>query len=384
MTRVRIVTLAGDPEREASLSALLGPRLDVELVLRCVDRIEALAAIRGASLNAVVAIGNPHWFDRQEAEEATEAGVKLIALVDHPFDAERMRGLGAVLLPLSATDDQIVAACRKDSVHGRPVQRTSSASGTNKVVAVWGAKGSPGRTAVAIELAHLLADRQPSTLLMDADTYGGDILQLLGITEELPTLVWAARMAAKGETDPARFLADLRRAHDAGPALLPGIPRADLWSEISDFGMKELLKKVREIFAFNICDVGGCFEPSSSPYPEEGEGRNRVARVCLREADRVVTVVRCDPVGIKNFLWTFEDLKELVDPDRIWVVANRVLPGEERDVADLLRRYIRKNAIAFVPDGGDLAAGLKPVAEALGGRPTATGILSRLAGRRDA
>ena len=383
MTRVRIVTLAGDPEREASLSALLGSRTDVELVLRCVDRIEALAAIRGASLDAVVAIGNTHWFDRQEAEEAMEAGVKLIALVDHPFDSERMRGLGAVLLPLSATDDEIVDECREGSTQGRPVQRVPLASSTNKVIAVWGPKGSPGRTTVAIELAELLAAGQPSTLLMDADTYGGDILQLLGITEELPTLVWAARMAAKGETDPARFLTDFRRAHDTGPVLLPGIPRADLWSEISDFGMKELLLKVRETFAFSICDVGGCFEPPSSPYPEEGEGRNRVARACLREADHVVTVLRCDPVGIKNFLWAFEDLKELVDPDRIWIVANRVRSGEERDIADLLRRYIRKKAIAFVADGEALSAGLKPVAEALGGRPTATGFLSRLAGRRD-
>lgn len=397
---IRAITLAGDPEREARLATALDERSDLEVVLRCVDRVEALAAIRGASLDAVIAIGNPHWFDHQEASEAASFEIRLVALVDHPFDAERMRELGATVLPLSATPDELVAAC--STKVDPPVQRpVAPGPPGGRFVSVWGPKGSPGRTTLAIEIAAELAVGEPSTLLVDADTYGGDCIQLLGITEELPTLVWAARLAAKGGGDADRLVAELRRATDKGPVLLGGIPRADLWPEISDFGWKQLLAKLKTSFAISICDVGGCFEPEASPYPESGAGRNRVARECLRQSDRIVAVLRADPIGIKNFLWAYEDLRGTVDPDRILIVANRVRAGDEREIADILRRYLRKRAVAFIPDipdlfaravasgrslhdvkgGGDVLEGVRLIAEAIGGRTSQRGFLARMAGR---
>jgi hypothetical protein len=106
-------------------------------------------------------------------------------------------------------------------------------------------------------------------------------------------------------------------------------------------------------------------------------------------------------VGLKTFLWAYRGLAELVDEDRIFLVANRVTAGEEASVAELLRRHANKRPVAYVADepalfkaavakgvaARDLAPScsvirsVRAVAAALGGRPRPTGVFARLAGR---
>jgi Mrp family chromosome partitioning ATPase len=52
--------------------------------------------------------------------------------------------------------------------------------GNGRVIAVWGPKGAPGRTTVALNLAFEAAPLAGETLLVDADTYGGSIAQVRG------------------------------------------------------------------------------------------------------------------------------------------------------------------------------------------------------------
>lgn len=402
MTQVRVVTVGGDPEHEAQLAAQLGLRGDVELVLRCVDRVELLAGIRGGGLDAIVSVGAPAWFDRQAAEEAAERAIRIVGITDDAREGERLSGFGAVLLTLDAAVDDIIESCRDLPARDPVVRSLQPSVPRGKLVSVWGSKGAPGRTSIAIELAAELSATEPETLMIDGDPYGGDILQLLGVTEELPTIVWAARMAAKEELDAHSLTTELRRTDSDGPVLLPGLPRAELWPEISDFGWRQLLTVAKASFLFTVCDVGFCLEPDSSPYPGAGDGRNRMSRTAIAESAHVVAVCRADAVGIKNFLWSFDQLKALTDADKIFVVANRVSRGTEHEVGDVLRRHLGKRPIAYVPDqpqdfgraamagvavgkavpGSDVRPAIRTVAAALGGRPQPAGFLSRLSGRR--
>jgi hypothetical protein len=259
----RVVTLAGDPEHEAVVSAQLNLRSDIELVLRCVDRGELLGSIRGAALDAIVSVGAPPWLDGQCAEEAAERGLIVVGITDDDFENDRLRSLGAIVLPLDSSVDEIMTACLSVPPPTPADAEPSAACG--KLAAVWGPKGAPGRTRVAIELAFEIAASESSTLLIDGDAYGGDVLQLLGILDELPTVIWAARMAAKDQLTPEVLEHELIRTIPTGPAVLPGIPRADLWAEISDFGWRTLLATARSFFRFTVCDVGFCLEPEASP-----------------------------------------------------------------------------------------------------------------------
>ncbi|HEY7875376.1 MAG TPA: hypothetical protein VIG64_09665, partial [Actinomycetota bacterium] len=155
-------------------------------------------------------------------------------------------------------------------------------------------------------------------------------------------------------------------------------------------------------FLFTVCDVGFCLEPDASPYPEAGEGRNRLTRAVLSEADLCIAVCRADPVGVKNFVAAFESLADLVDLDRVFVVVNRARSADARELRDLLRDRIGKSTVAFVPErveewrravaagtsiyegkpASEISRSLHPVVAALGGRVPRKGFLTRLGGRR--
>jgi MinD-like ATPase involved in chromosome partitioning or flagellar assembly len=253
---------------------------------------------------------------------------------------------------------------------------------------------------VAIELGAELAAGEPSTVVIDGDPYGGDVLQMLGIVEELPSIVWAARLAARGQLDNIRLVEDLRRTGRDGPVVLPGLPRAELWADVSEFGWRSLLDVIGSSFRYAVCDVGFCIETAPS-YSGTAEGRNRMAIATLQAADTVIAVCRADPVGLKNFVWTFEHLRELVADESIRIVANRVRRSEESQVGDVLRKHIGRRPAAYIPDipsevnralllgrslkeAGLSSAGggsFEALAASLGGRIRPRGLLARLSGK---
>lgn len=400
---IRIATLSGDPEREPLLAAQLQARRDVKLVLRCVDRVELLAAIRGGELDALVSVGRAPWFDREAAVEASNAAIRVVALTDDHREDERLSAFGAVVLMPDAALTEVIETCRTSQIAVPTAALNGQPAGSRGgVIGVWGPKGAPGRTSIAIEIGVQLGLDQGHALLVDADTYGGDILQLVGITEELPTIVWASRMAAKDELTAGTLFTHLRRVGERGPVVLPGLPRSELWPELSEYGWGQLLQVARALFKHTVVDVGFCLESNATPYPGPSEGRNRIGRITIREADHVVAVCRADPVGIKHFLWSFDDLRALIDVDRVLIVANRVAPHSEREVGDVLRRHLGKRPVAYVPNrptefgrsvfsgiplgesgtSSDVSAAMRAVSAALGGKVRTRGLLTTLGGRK--
>ena len=394
MNPLRVVTVAGNIDRETALAEALGRRSDVELVLRCLDRVELLAAIRGANLAAIVVVGDVEWFDRQSVSEAATHHIAVVQLTDHPRSA-----YADSAIRMDASIEELVAACAEPTKLVKPPSAPAEQRG--RITAVWGPKGAPGRTRLAIELAHVLEATGSHTLLIDGDPYGGDVLQCLNVVDELPSLIWATRMAAKGELDENRLEKSLRRVPD-GPVVLPGLPRADLWPDVGEFGFGELLEVCRASFKHTVADTGFCLEPSSSLHPEAGEGRNRIARRLLRDSERVVAVCGGSPLGMKNFLWAFEELRSIVDPDRVVVAINRTRRGTERELAQLLDKHIGKRPVSYVPDlplvmdaaleqgmaastlrgGAEVRAAIEALGISVGARLRPRGVLTKLAARR--
>ena len=396
MRALRVVTLSGEPQLEPALAVRIGSHPAVELVMRCLDRVELLGAIRALELDAIVSVGAPPWLDPQTMQEASETGVRIIGVSDDPAAVHELTSRGITVLDSERAVDDIVTACRAHPF--TPTIKSESLTRRGRLISVWGPKGAPGRTMIAIRLALQLSRGTPDTLLIDADPYGGDVLQAFGIVEELPTVVWAANAAAKQGFDAQTLASDLRRAAPGGPVVIPGLPRAELWAEISDFGWRRLLSAAQASFAFTICDIGFCLESDPSPYPGAGEGRNRMARAAATAADHVVAVVRGDALGIKSFLWGFESLKQICSEERVIVVLNRARRGEEKEVAELVRRHTGKRVAAVVLDrpqlclqrleqkgkwsGPELPAGIRDLAAAVGGVVPPRGVLSRMGGRR--
>ncbi|MGH2828336.1 MAG: AAA family ATPase [Actinomycetota bacterium] len=400
MQALRVVTLAGDSEREADIAALFAGEPSVELFMRCVDRVELLATMRGAELDAIVAVGAPGWFDAQSAQEAARAGIRVVGVADNAFEAELLTSRGAQVLDASSEMGAIVSACRAPVPTVSPPATVDVPQRAGEVIVVWGPKGSPGRTVIAIELACELASTGEETLLVDADPYAGDISQMLGIVEELPTVLWGATAASGNGVTSREIISELRRVGNKGPLLLPGLPRAELWSEVSNFGYGNLIKLLAGGARFVVVDIGFCLEDVSH-FGSSRSGRNRMARATLERADRLIAVCRADPVGLKNFIWAYESLREVVDEDRISIVLNRSYPSERREIDDLLEGNTGKRSTVAVPDrpsdcrkalaqGGalfevrpasDVCTHTRLLAEKLGARVRPRGLMARLAGR---
>jgi MinD-like ATPase involved in chromosome partitioning or flagellar assembly len=224
------------------------------------------------------------------------------------------------------------------------------------LVAVWGPKGAPGRTTIAVNLAFEALPVAGETLLVDADTYGGSIAQTLGFLDEHPGLAWAARLSSRGALDGPKLWHATRRAGAGGPRVLSGLPRADLWTEVRPATWESLLDLFRVSFDVTVLDLGFCLEEEEELlYDHVRFRRNAVTRIALQQADLVVAVARADPVGLHDFIRGYQQLRDLgIDPRSIRVVVNQVRGGlfggdAVPQIRAALRRYLGVEPSVFVP-----------------------------------
>jgi Flp pilus assembly CpaE family ATPase len=198
-----------------------------------------------------------------------------------------------------------------------------------------------------------------SALLVDADSYGGAIGQLVGLLEEAPGVAAAARAANQGTLDVPR-LAVLCRDLGGGLRVLPGISRPARWPELRPASLEVVLALARRLASFVVVDCGFCLEADEElSFDTAAPRRNGATLAVLEAADTVLAVASAEPVGLVRFVRGMSDLREVapgVDP---WVVVNRlrgsVVGGDpRREVARTLIRHVGLEPVALVPY--DLAA----------------------------
>ncbi len=92
---------------------------------------------------------------------------------------------------------------------------------------------------------------------------------------------------------------------------------------------ESLLDLFRTAFPLTVVDLGFCLEEDEELlYDQVRFRRNAVARSALTHADLVVAVARADPVGLHDFIRSWQQLAELGIPaDRIRLVVNQARGG---------------------------------------------------------
>lgn len=222
------------------------------------------------------------------------------------------------------------------------------------VIAVWGPTGAPGRTTLALNLAAELADQ--GALLVDADTYGGTVAQMLGLLDEAPGVAAAARAAATGRLD-VRALAALTPSIEGGLRVLTGVSRPDRWPEVTATGLEVVWACARQLARWTVVDCGFSLEQDEAlSYDTRAPHRNAATFSAIGEADVVVVVGSGDPIGLQRLVRALGDLSDRGVPDEARrVVVNRVRasasgsrPGEA--IAEALRRYAGVAAVHLVPE----------------------------------
>ncbi|MBO9555536.1 hypothetical protein [Cellulomonas sp.] len=355
-----------------------GGRLSV--TRRCADLTELLAAAEaGLGTLAVVSV-DLDQLDRESVDLLHRAGVRIVGVADpaRPWLAERLTSFGADLVVDAPGDEADASDVVRDAlrvldaaVHDRtrelPVQSPGAlgapaapgagpgpASERGSVVAVWGPTGAPGRTTVAVNVAAELAAGAP-TLLVDADTYGGCVAQVVGMLDEAPGLAAAARAAGQGTLD-VTTLARLSPTIAPDLRVLSGISRADRWPELPSSSLEPVWSVARSLARWTVVDCGFCLEQDEIlSYDTRAPRRNAATVSALEAADLVLVVGSGDPVGIQRLV---RGLGELTDQglgsSRV-VLVNRVRasvagPRPAEAVARALARYAGVTDAILVPE----------------------------------
>lgn len=223
-----------------------------------------------------------------------------------------------------------------------------------RVVAVWGPTGAPGRTTVAVNLASELATLGVPTLLVDLDTYGASVGQVLSMVDEAPGVAAAARSAELGRLD---LVALARVAPEAAPGLrvLSGIPTPSRWTELRAAAVEQVLALSRELAQVIVVDCGfGIEDDEELSYDTAAPRRNATTLTALEAADELVVVGAADPVGLQRLVRAVQAVGEIPSPSPRPVVnrvrASAVGSDPRRRIAQSLERFAGLTEVTFLPD----------------------------------
>lgn len=368
---IPVVTAIADTRAEAAVVATVGGDRSLEVVRRCVDVADLVATAQAGLARAALVSAGLRRFDRAVLGRLAGAGVAVVGIVPRGDEAaeRRLRQFGVqVVTPQDADAEVLHGAVREamatatrtdgaawasapDADDGVPAPADDVVDG--RVVAVWGPTGAPGRTSVAVAVATELAGLGVSSLLVDADTYGGAVAQLLGLLDEAPGLAAAARHANIGTLDAATLRSSARQV-SPHLGVLTGLTRPDRWPELGRAALDRVWELARTLVPVTVVDCGFSLEEDEElSYDTTAPRRNAATVSALQSADDVVAVCAADPLGVQRFVRALADLREVVDVP-VHVVCTKVRPGPvgarpEAQVTAALERYAGIAPEALVP-----------------------------------
>ena len=377
-----VLTAADGAGWEAALLAELGTGGgSLTVSRRCVDVVELVAVASSGQAQAALVDAQLRRLDPDVVDRLQAAGVAVVGVTDAEAEAEleRLANCGIRFsVPAGATaeairivlDSAVAELAGADPVarhraFADPAQAVRSLDGApepvesptpqrGKVVAVWGPAGAPGRTVIAANLAAELGRLGASSLLIDADVYGGVVGNLFGLLDDSPGLVAACRQAQSRRLDTS-VLASLCWQIDPSLRVLTGISRPDRWPELRPAAFEALLEVARRLVAFTVLDLGFCLETDEElSYDTVAPRRNGATLSGLAAADLVLVIGSADPIGMQRLIRGLAELRSAGVHTQSWVVLNRVrdsvVAGSTvTELTDTLKRFAGRPVAAMLP-----------------------------------
>ncbi len=226
-------------------------------------------------------------------------------------DVQLYRGLKALgvsdylLKPLdpAALEEAIAEAHLEGGQGPRPASRKPH---KGQVVAVIGARGGVGATAMALALAHLAAGSGQRTMLFDLDLQGGTVALDLDVE---PVSGLRAILESPDRVD-GQLLESLARVHALGFRLLAAEEPAEMHIKIRPESVLALVATLSATHDLVVVDLPRRLD--------------RSVRSVLRTADRVVAVTSLSLAGMRDTRRLAALLAGLRAGQRPLIVANRV------------------------------------------------------------
>lgn len=375
--RRRPVLLAVPPAWAAEVSAGICADGDRSVVRRCsglADLLAVAATHHGALI--VVDVHLPH-LELSSVERMRRRGHEVVG-VAAANDAQAIErattwGIAPVLAlgePARVWTEALLAPRKPyaPSVVGVPGAQAAELldvlwpvrAPTGRVIAVWGPRGAPGRSRLALELASRFSAGAFSTILLDADPRGGAQSILLGVQEDVPGFPAAARQAERGKLDVSALEAHLARL-PAGTRVLTGRRDGRRAGEISRAALQAIVAACRKSADLTVVDCGSDVEESPDLL-EEYSTHTAPTVAALEAADLVLVVGLPDPLGLARLHDGMQTMAGLRLPRRQLLVLNRDRLATREVVPDAAMPLVTR--IPDAVDAVDLAFSLhRPVVQ---------------------
>ncbi|ASK64906.1 pilus assembly protein CpaE [Brachybacterium avium] len=325
------------------------------VVRRCADLAETLA-VTAAGIGDVVLIDVTV---RGLGRDVLSALLRDAAVVGmRPTDAPEGTALGLRhVVPAGAPVEEILTAIeaavlgeQADTEAWVQEAQVAEPGAGGRLVAVWGPAGAPGRSTIAVNLAAEAAAAGRETILVDADTYGPAQSQMLGVLDEAPGLVAAARAHDRDTLDEETMESLLPQVQPR-LRLLSGIGVPGRWAELRRTTLDGVWGALAGRGDLVIVDVASVLEEDEElSYDTAAPQRNAAAISALEAADAVIAVVAADPVSITRLLRDQARLEELGVTD-LHVIVNRVgapVPGDR--LRELITSRMSLTSLHLLPD----------------------------------
>lgn len=202
--------------------------------------------------------------------------------------------------------------------------------------------GSDGATEVVVAMAHALAGRRASTVVVDMDTLEPSVAQRLAMP--LTPNIFTA-------TEHLRLRSDLNDSfaeHPEGFALVAGIPNPREWENLSETEAADLITELATGFGNVIVSTSRHLEDLSTFGGTAG--RFDVGRRIVSLADDVIVVGSASPLGNARLLGVISDVRQLCSA-RIHLFVNKA-PSDnfiQGEITEEVERTASLASLLFLP-----------------------------------
>ena len=286
------------------------------------DPILAVPAVTGAGPESVLV--DLDWPMQDSLEVIAglleaEPSIPVVAATSMPRSAEIAQLLESSLVtvlekPLQWTEFQRASARRSNGVALEPVTEEEVAEReAGRVIAVAGAKGGIGRTAIATNLAVSLAESQSgSVALVDFDLEFGDVALAMDLVPDFSLVDLPAQME---RLDPL-LLGQYMTLHRSGVRLLAAPMRPGQERRFTARHAVAVLRLMKQMFDYVVADLP--------------RGLGPIPAAVLGMTDEVVFVTEPQLAGIKNSRLALHVLRSWrSESNDLRVVLNRNTPKSQ-------------------------------------------------------
>ena len=295
-----IVAIGQVPWEAQFVSGLTHPMTGIQVQRRCVDAVDVLAVTKVISCDVVIISEQTLRLDEEFIAQLTRQQVRVIALTANPKYFEYLGGVESLQIdpanPLAAIP-LLAAMVRVNKVTDSPELIPKG-----ELIFIGGFAGGTGKTRSAMEIAYALATKKKQTLLVDGDTYGPSLGQLLN---QLPTQLGLLDVCRKIERKTALtdFLKQDAIQYSQFLYFLPGLVKSSRWVDLRSAALHELWQLAIAQFDYVVVDVGPVLENDPMAAIDTGlPKRNLVSASALSAASKIVLVTRADEISITRLI----------------------------------------------------------------------------------